>query len=200
MRNILKTIVSRNLIKIGEDECVSEILWKLLTKSNDIHDVDIVIHGHARYIKLSAISPETLREYGIHQAIIQRAQTEDCGPSPNAGNEQNMAERFAESDVNLALHQIKDNRHEFIDYFVDEETINKKALTLALLRNIAPNVRDVKYLKSAFCFLKEKKILCDLPLKSFATFYKSLKWYCKIGWVNGCLKEVPQRKTKPVTI
>jgi len=188
MRRILKTIISRNVVRIEEKELITETLWRLITNSDEVPEVEVIQNGKTRYIYLKSIPEDLLRELGFNRSYVHRHLRQHDLPADVPACDDEMESQFAELDVSRAMSQIKEHRHEFVDHFIDDETIERKALTLALLKNVAPNIRDGKYLKSVFKCLVEKKVSSDLPLKSFTDFYKKLKWYCKVGWSSGCLE------------
>ena len=177
MRTILKTIIKRNVIKIEQKDLITEALWQLITTSGDTPEVEVIQNGRTRYKDLKLIPQNLLRELGLNRSYLHRHPIQDHPADAPPVCDNKMESRLAESDVSMALAQVEQNRHEFIDYFIDDKTIERKARTLALLKNVGPNIRNAEYLKSVLKYLVEKKVSSELPLKSFSIFYRKLKWY-----------------------
>lgn len=198
MEKLLTQIIGHGRKRRDDCEYISELLFNILVEFEDVPGLVKVQLNNEHFIDVKSIPDEIRDEMGLFisfqlsslKAMDEKYMREgiDVKALPNiAPSVKKDDDPFAESDVRRALKEAKNCEHEFIDYFVDQQEIKKKSITLSLLKTVVPNRLNKKYLMTVFKILKKDNVECEFPLDRFDHFYRKLKWFSKVGWANGCI-------------
>jgi hypothetical protein len=193
MYQLLNRIMTKGKKVVNERKYISELLFRILTDYKEFDNLTRLKIQDVQYIDIDSIPQETLDSLGLlkplptfsTEACDRKLTVEYITPQPLELPKQR--DGLAESDIDRAIAKAKTFEHEFIDHFIDARQIEIKALTLSVLQEIKPFMSDKNYLKSVFTVLNERNIECELPLGHFKKFYLKLKWFCRVGFVNGCI-------------
>jgi hypothetical protein len=190
MRNILRTILRRNLKNQQGRFYISRILFDLLNDFVTPVGVTKILIDDSEFIEISTIDKEVRARLGILDSQVERVFEVETGYSPDS------RQKFAQLDIDYAIAQQVICENEFINSFCDPLEVKRKSLTLAILRVITPKKRDQEYLREVFRILQELKLDIELPLNGYKAFYLKLNWYNKIGFIKGCIDGVPGPNSK----
>ncbi len=200
MEKILRRIVAFGRKEINGHQCISELLFNVLTNYQEFAGFEKLQVNERQFIKVDSIPDDILGNLGLFRQIpsfstesFDRKFKKEYGadfsslPPLDPESFKQKEGHLAEWDIDHAVAKAKSYEHEFIDHFIGATEIGRKSMTLSVLREITPYMSDMKYLKTVFKILKDKNIECEFPLEEFKEFYFKLKWFCRVGFVNGCI-------------
>jgi hypothetical protein len=157
---------------------------------------------HSGFVPMSLI-PADVQEFLALDAIENENNTSDALASDTRGGEDSNS-RFMDFSVVINAHnsrlkslrlenlekafnEYKDRECEFIDSFLDEVDVKKRAQRLSVLLYLRREHYDSDFLEKAYKRLRELDPNFDLVSGSLQDFYEQLRWYARAGEVKGCI-------------
>lgn len=188
MQEILKQIVNKNHKERNGKIFISTLLFRFLTDDIPIDDSYIKIKiNEIEFIEIETIPKDLRNELGLFRT--KGMQNDENNEKFDYPQKKDVSTVLAEVDLTNAIHDTRKHKHEFIDYFVEPTIIETKARTLSIILRIRNGgMNNVQYLKAVHKTLISENIQCELPTESFKQFHNKLKWFQRIGFVNGLIR------------
>ncbi|HTJ51869.1 MAG TPA: hypothetical protein VL443_20555 [Cyclobacteriaceae bacterium] len=187
MDKILNQIIGLNHKEINGTTFISTLLLEVLTDGLDLAIVRKKTINGVEFVEISSIPREICLDCGIriHQNIKDDNRQDKIIEYENEGRAEM---RLAQMDVNNSVENADAHRHEFVDHFVDPETIRIKSVTLGILLNLKGMNEDLSYFKAVHSILETENILTELRTESFKDFYQSYQWYNRTGFTSALIR------------
>lgn len=186
LQTLLNRIINNSIITYEGKRYISTLLSSILFTNQSLAELTAKKINDNFYFNLDEITSENERRTSGILYHFKQLETAKEVPGNELLIRFNSDGRY-ERDFKKAIETANNFRHEFIDHFADEQSIEVKSRTLSFLRVMIPEINQSDFLKFFYNELIVQQISLDFEITSFPDFYEKIKWYKRISPVAGLI-------------